>query len=765
MGLHNTAHYLKTKGRGDDTELVHMTKGEVHALKGLAAKHGGQLTINPETGLPEAGFLSAVLPMVAGVATAAFAPELLPLVAGGIGIADYAMTGSIGQGLMAGLSAYGGGQLGTSLAGMGAEAGVEGLAANQAAALEGTTAGFDSSTYSNLSADQLSGYKEAFANAPNSEIQKGILQSAAQANASLGAPAASSLTGMQNLSNMGTGLSAAAKAPGSFLMNNASNLAMASAPILTGALNQRSTLPGAASTTSTNPMGMKTIPTDANGKPIFSPTIPTPPANPYKAQYPNYVKNPYDPYAPTGYAAGGSIASAPPTPGLMDGGTSGNVDFMGGDMYPTSQQNRSYYATPIQAPTSAQSAMASYEPKTNPLTGEPTANMREGGIASYSGTYGSVVEMNQATQDLQNMYTPKPMSAPHVDAGIYQDTDPNTRNLDAYSRALYMLNAKTKAAGMKKGSADSLKPTLKLGDIEEDAAGGIVGMATGGVTPQITQQGLRSPAELQAATQAYTQQGVPVPTRPEASVVQQAQTKPLPQTQANFNSDAYLAANPDVKAQLGAKGVESAWNHYQNFGQKEGRAFTYNPVDPNQPAPNQPASAPRDPSTGYTLDPTQMVGSPAYLKAQQNTQAATDSSAQNAAFQAWQQQQYQNYLNSQNSSGGGYSGGIMPQDLRYAGGGFVPSLGGYAAGGNPRLLKGPGDGMSDSIPANIGGKQPARLADGEFVVPADVVSHLGNGSTDAGAKKLYTMMDNIRRARTGRKKQAPAVKPDKYLPK
>jgi hypothetical protein len=94
-----------------------------------------------------------------------------------------------------------------------------------------------------------------------------------------------------------------------------------------------------------------------------------------------------------------------------------------------------------------------------------------------------------------------------------------------------------------------------------------------------------------------------------------------------------------------------------------------------------------------------------------------------------------------------------------AGGG---SLGGYSDGG--RMLKGPGDGMSDSIPATIGRKQPARLADGEFVVPADVVSHLGNGSTDAGAKKLYTMMDKIRKARTGKKKQAPAVKADKYLP-
>jgi hypothetical protein len=91
--------------------------------------------------------------------------------------------------------------------------------------------------------------------------------------------------------------------------------------------------------------------------------------------------------------------------------------------------------------------------------------------------------------------------------------------------------------------------------------------------------------------------------------------------------------------------------------------------------------------------------------------------------------------------------------------GNIPQM---AAG---RYLKGDGDGMSDDIPATINGKQPARLADGEFVVPADVVSHLGNGSSDAGAKKLYAMMDKVRHARTGKKKQAPAVKTDKYLPK
>jgi hypothetical protein len=117
-------------------------------------------------------------------------------------------------------------------------------------------------------------------------------------------------------------------------------------------------------------------------------------------------------------------------------------------------------------------------------------------------------------------------------------------------------------------------------------------------------------------------------------------------------------------------------------------------------------------------------------------------------------------------SGGGsvnqMTGEPNPQGTRLASGGGISALGGYSDGG--RLLKGPGDGMSDNIPAQIGEKQPARLADGEFVVPADVVSHLGNGSTDAGAKQLYNMMDKIRQARTGRKAQGKQIKPSKFMP-
>jgi hypothetical protein len=95
--------------------------------------------------------------------------------------------------------------------------------------------------------------------------------------------------------------------------------------------------------------------------------------------------------------------------------------------------------------------------------------------------------------------------------------------------------------------------------------------------------------------------------------------------------------------------------------------------------------------------------------------------------------------------------------------GGLGSLGSYSDGG--RLLKGPGDGVSDSIPAMIGKNQPARLADGEFVIPARIVSEIGNGSTDAGARKLYAMMDRIQKARGKTLKNVAAnSKADKHLP-
>jgi hypothetical protein len=117
---------------------------------------------------------------------------------------------------------------------------------------------------------------------------------------------------------------------------------------------------------------------------------------------------------------------------------------------------------------------------------------------------------------------------------------------------------------------------------------------------------------------------------------------------------------------------------------------------------------------------------------------------------------------SSGEAAGEKNGGRITQ--RYNMGG-ISSLGTYSDGG--QLLKGPGDGVSDDIPAQIGARQPARLADGEFVVPARVVSELGNGSTDAGAKRLYAMMDRVqknRRKSVGKGKVAVNSKAYKHLP-
>jgi hypothetical protein len=156
----------------------------------------------------------------------------------------------------------------------------------------------------------------------------------------------------------------------------------------------------------------------------------------------------------------------------------------------------------------------------------------------------------------------------------------------------------------------------------------------------------------------------------------------------------------------------------------------------------------------------------AYLKANPDVQAELDKGIANfgtkddLASAAYNH--YVTYGKAQKRPLRAAEGGMMG----YAMGGGLGSLGSYSDGG--RLLKGPGDGVSDSIPATIGRKQqPARLADGEFVVPARIVSELGNGSTDAGAKKLYAMMDRVQRARgktTGKNKVAANSRADKYLP-
>jgi hypothetical protein len=145
---------------------------------------------------------------------------------------------------------------------------------------------------------------------------------------------------------------------------------------------------------------------------------------------------------------------------------------------------------------------------------------------------------------------------------------------------------------------------------------------------------------------------------------------------------------------------------------------------------------------------------------------AQQAAAQTAAAQPIQPPAAQVPFDATNGGGGAREGGLM----HMARGGLLnlrprtPPI-----GSQPRMVKGPGDGMSDDVPAYIDGAgkrehEPIRVANDEYIVPADVVSHLGNGSSDAGAKKLDKMASGIRAARTGKAKQAPQVNADKYLP-
>ena len=198
---------------------------------------------------------------------------------------------------------------------------------------------------------------------------------------------------------------------------------------------------------------------------------------------------------------------------------------------------------------------------------------------------------------------------------------------------------------------------------------------------------------------------------------------------------------------------------YFRSNQGQADSTTYDWAIENGITPEQIAA-----STGVPLSTVAAKWRDAKAKKDSSTKTAADKVAADAAA-AGKASVLDASSTGGNAGGGlmGYAMGGMPM---YAVGGGLGSLGSYSDGG--RLLRGPGDGVSDSIPATIGQKQqPARLADGEFVVPARIVSELGNGSTEAGAKKLYAMMDRVQRARgktTGKNKVAANSRADKYLP-
>jgi hypothetical protein len=540
MSLHHAAQHLAAQGRGPDTMLVHMAPNELKALNQFAKSHGTHLTVNPKTGLPEAGLLSTLF----GGLTAIFAPQLLPYVAGGIGVAATAKTGSLGQGLMEGLSAWTGGQLAGNIQSLGAS--VPSSVAPGVADTAGTL------------------LPEATNAAVNTNIGSSLM----------GAPS--------NLVNTNIGLSnigAAGTSAGGFA----------------GALGQ--TVPAQLAGQGIGTAASSLNPAAASS--MFSPET-VQGINNFGAGANKLISSPIDSVK--------EIWNMPGGKGMLETSGKSNLISAGLNVLPLLQPD------PYKPP----------EKEENPMNLKSISKDFKGLDPRQPKPYYAAQYRDYVT----NPYMPS----------YYKSADGGLQSVNKYA-----------------GEGESY---VRLAN-------------------QLLQQPRTKPADI-------------TPTDPGAAY------SPL------YNSIGIVPYEKGSESQSADKMATDLLKYAKSLGKMAASTM----MSQQDPATTAIASIANETPT---------------------------SSAKEGGLQ-------------------GYAlGGLS-----------MGHLGGYSDGG--RLLKGPGDGVSDSIPASIGAKQPARLAEGEFVIPARIVSELGNGSTDAGAKRLYAMMDRIKAKRRKTKDIAADSKAYKLLP-
>lgn len=401
MSLKHAAQHLAAHGRGDDKVLVHMTHGELKSLNDLAMAHGGHLTINPHTGLPEAGFLKAMLPMVIGAglaaATAGTSMALSPAMAGLIVGGGYtAATGSLKQGLMAGLGAYGGAGMGSSLAASGTATGTN--LANAEATAAGTTGAEAEVAKQNALAAQQQAQNAAKATMTPQQIEQAA---ASQIKPYTPAQVAEM---SENLGNQ-AGMKISSANPYASPFNTGTQTALAN-PVSTGFNTATGSLQGAkdfvmANKTPLATAGVSALVNTDEKKPTSTPTDadqgqrynflanPTPAAtgavpNPNIPSYEQMMRNPQNFGAEQRYfnpqyvnrAAGGPVED------MSTAATLGE-----NTMYPMANMRSSSFATPYQTPVST-NMMASMAPSgggtVNQMSGEPNmqgTRMATGGLS------------------------------------------------------------------------------------------------------------------------------------------------------------------------------------------------------------------------------------------------------------------------------------------------------------------------------------------------------------------------------------------------
>jgi hypothetical protein len=848
---------MAAKGRGGDSLLVHMTPEEVQSLQAMALKGGGSLTINPDTGLPEANFLKKMLPMIAGAALNFFAPGVGTAIGGMFGLGAAAgtgiavggisalATGSLSRGLMAGLGAYGGASLGAGLANMGSSAvGAEALAAANASAdpIMSLTAAKDMATATGAVAPTgfsalTEGASRAFTS-PEGFKELGTSMGGMGKLAQTGLAAISPMmadkgvqttTPQQSTGTIrnytfdpyGQTYTSAGNYPASEYKGMAQGgiVALAAGGVSDAeiqgwmAANQ-----GADDKTIANAMQQYGVSTDQLSSAMgYNPAeveqryaAATAPAGSAAAQY--AAANNID---INQQISNWALANPNASDALID------------------QQMRQYGISNEDVARALGTSGGSQAMEWNTLAGNqglaglnqniqswlaanPKAT-REEAEAAMRGVDLNEADVRRATgMSLDELFKPKPivktattLLPPGVGGGGNTVRNPNgtittTPNIpgrpdggftgmgqvrDAYTAGGGSLGYENpyakdmadfnerfnKQTGsslaayeylMGKGAYPTASSTPGIMRPYGEATLGLPVTDAGRPTQKYLFQNGKYVENPNYQPLSYDSQGNRTVGASKVKALEGFDALKPAQTQANFDYVTYLKDNPDVQSELdrgvanfGTKDnlADAAYGHYTRYGKGQ-RPFTMlpgaKPADDDVFAwadTNKVSDAQLVPLMGISL--AEVVKRRAKYKKPEAGASAGAAGDTNA--------------------GGAATGGLVPRRMALgglgalAGGGSTSqyNLGGYSDGG--RLLRGPGDGVSDSIPATIGNKQPARLADGEFVVPARIVSELGNGSTEAGARKLYAMMDRVQKARgktTGKNRVAANTRSEQHLP-
>jgi len=727
-----------------------MSNREVAGLQALAKKHGGELSVNPDTGLPEAGFLDSILPTIAGAGLTYFSggaisPLMAAGIVGGISALD---SKDLSKGLMAGLGAYGGGSMVGGLAGMGLEAGAAATATApaQEAAMQ---AAIDNGTYQNAVGAGASNFGELFKSAP-----------------------------MDALSAAGGG--GGYKAAGI--------LGAAAAPMLADEMVETTTEAPEQSRGMIRPYtySRQQVPQDYQGQQGNMGSK--------ERRYFNESYTAGDPYA----AAGGGLVA------LASGGYTNQNIFQpttplpANNMYGASRDAYDYLMGVN--PTSGGGQTRPYDPNypINDIRIDDGKNLNPNTPKTGKGRY----EFDPVTR--QYKWVPDPITPVDVAAPVFENPmqsggggggDSESREAQRLAREKYFDNM---TDAEREAHAESLRTGVNF--ISNLMPGSfipkIVDSVQGFFKEQQYKDVMAKEAEKNEADRLKAESDnllsmikdtneTLAPTTPIGDPAQQAAIRNAINNTVFAGMD--RGSTPNEPKGSGAaptdggappSGTASGANAFpggsgmppsgvgpQQVGDVSSRSVSGASLDGGAPAPAPAPSNPGEGGRGGGIGGGGAGRDGGGGGGYSGAPSGGDGVGRSPPGSAHDGQG--GYGGGGDARGGYLQHGQFDQHMAHGGIANLHqyNLGSYSDGG--RLLKGPGDGVSDDIPATIGHGQPARLADGEFVIPARIVSEIGNGSTDAGARELYKMMDRIqagRRKTVGKDQVAKNSKAVRHLP-